>query len=117
MFPDPTSITVSGSGVSLPRVEIQGKKSIYQSADGLTTLTISHQPASGDRVRTSVRLDVKAIVPDPLTAVNDYETFSYYSVIDRPSAGFSVTTINSYIQAHCGFLTLANVTKLVGGES
>lgn len=117
MFPDPNSVTISGAPVSLPRIESQGRRSIYSNADGTVILTISHSNPSPDRVRTMVRLDKKAVVPDPITSVNDYENLGVYFVIDRPIAGFSDAIVDAHIQALKGLLTTATNTKLYGGES
>jgi len=116
MFSDPQVITVNAVAQSMPRVETNGKKSIYQKNDGSFTLTVSHS-ASKDRIRSMARIDQKAIVPDPLTAVNDYETLSFYAVIDRPMAGFSTTQVDQLI---AGFKTWLDTTasgRLFGQES
>lgn len=117
MFNDPQSLTVNGVAQSLPRVEMSGKKSIYEKNDGSFVLTISHTNASGNRLRSMVRVDQKSIVPDPLTSVNDYETMSAYLVIDRPQAGFTATQVDHLVQALKAHLTTAAVTQLYGTES
>lgn len=117
MFSDPQTITVNAVAQQMPRVETNGKKTTYQKSDGSFTLTISHQPASGDRIRSMARIDQKAIVPDPLTAVNDYETLSFYVVIDRPFAGFTQTQTDQLITGFKTWLDSTAVGKLFGQES
>jgi hypothetical protein len=117
MFSDPQSITVNAVAQSMPRIETNGKKSVYQKNDGTFTLTISHQPASGDRVRSMWRIDQKAIVPDPLTAVNDYETLSIYFVIDRPLVGFTTTQVEQLWAGIEGAIDNTVIDKLYGQES
>ena len=85
-FADPQVVTVNAVAKSMPRILTDGKSSTYQMADASFKLTISHQLSKG-RVRTTARIDQRAIVPDPLTSVNDYETLSFYFVIDRPEVG------------------------------
>lgn len=117
MFSDPQTVTVNAVAKVMPRVLSDGKKSIYRLADETYTLTISHQTVSGDRVRSMVRIDQRAIVPDPLTAVNDYETLSFYVVVDRPLAGFSSTQTDQLIAGLKTWLDSTAVGKIYGQES
>lgn len=117
MFADPQSVTVNAVAQSMPRIDTGNKRTIYQKADGTFTLTISHQVVSGDRVRSMARIDQKAIVPDPLTAVNDYETLSFYVVIDRPLAGFTSTQTDQLITGFKSWLDSTAIGKLYGQES
>jgi hypothetical protein len=117
MFTDPQSITVNAVAQSMPRIQIDGKKCVYQKSDGTFTLTISHQIIAGDRVRSVARVDQKAIVPDPLTSVNDYETLSFYVVIDRPLAGFTSTQTDQLITGFKTWLDSTAIGKLFGQES
>lgn len=116
MFTDPQSITVNAVAQSMPRVETNGRKSVYQKGDETFTLTLSHT-RSGDRLRSMARVDQKAIVPDPLTSVNDYETLSVYLVIDRPDAGFTSTQLDQLITGFKSWLDSTAVAKLYGQES
>jgi hypothetical protein len=63
------------------------------------------------------RIDQIAIVPDPLTSVNDYETLTYYGVLDRPEAGFTVAQCQQLVAGFDVWLTDAIVAQLVGKES
>lgn len=116
MFADPQSITVNSVAQSMPRIETSGTSSKYSKDDETFKLNISHTKTN-DRIRSMARVDQRAIVPDPLTAVNDYETLGVYLVIDRPIVGFTATQVDYVVQALKTWLSTANVTKLYGLES
>lgn len=117
MFTDPITLTVNSVAQTMPRIETNGQQSVYQKADQTFTLKISHQNASGNRVRSMVRVDQRAVVPDPLTAVNDYENLGVFLVIDRPQAGFTVTQVDQLVQGLKAWLTSTAVGQLFGRES
>lgn len=116
MFTDPQVITVNSVAKSMPRFMIDGTKSFYQTSDELFKLTISHIK-SGDRVRSMVRVDQRAIVADPLTSVNDYETLSFYCVLDRPIYGFTQVQIEQLVAGFKTWLDNTALGKLTGLES
>lgn len=115
MFTDPQSVTIDSVAKSLPRVTTGETKSVYSYADKSYVLTISHQNTKS-RARRMVRLDHRAIVADPLTAVNDYENLGVYIVIDEPEYGFSDGTVEDVVNGLIGFLTAANIAKVLGDE-
>jgi hypothetical protein len=116
MFTDPQSVTVNAVAQSMPRVSTSGQKTTYQKNDQLWTLTISHTP-NKDRVRSMVRIDQKAIVADPLTSANDYDTLSFYVVLDRPVFGFTMVQCEQLITGFKTWLDNTAVDKIFGGES
>jgi len=116
MFTDPQVVTVNAVAQSMPRVSSSGLKTIYQKSDGNWIFTISHQPGKG-RVRSMVRIDQRAVVADPLTAVNDYETLSFYVVLDRPDYGFTMTQCEQLVTGFKTWLDNTAVDKLFGQES
>lgn len=116
MFTDPQVVTVNAVAQSMPKITGTGKKSEYSKADGTFKLTVSHIE-SRDRIRSMVRIDQKAVVPDPLTAVNDYETLSFYFVIDRPLYGFSSAQVEQLTAGLKTWLDATAVGKLFGQES
>jgi hypothetical protein len=116
MFSDPQTVTVNAVAQIMPKVETAGRKTVYQKSDQSFTFTVSHTP-SRDRVRSMARLDQKAVVADPLTAVNDYETLSAYIVIDRPLAGFTSTQVEQLITGFKTWLDATAIGKLYGQES
>lgn len=116
MFPDPQVVTVNAVAKSMPRISSVGQKSTFAIADQTFTLTISHS-VSKDRIRSMVRIDQRAIVPDPLTSVNDWETLSFYFVVDRPQVGFSVLEVEHLVVGLQGWLNSTRIHQLYGQES
>jgi len=117
MFTDPQVIQVNSVAKSLPRVESKGLSATYKTADDAYKLTIAHTPQR-DRVRSMARIDFRAVVADPLTAVNDYETFSVYIVIDRPNYGFSLGTVQINVSSLTDWIQDSGVIgRLFGTES
>lgn len=117
MFADPQSITVNSVAKSMPRVETDGKSAIYQIADETFTMTISHTDLKNGRTRSMVRVDQKAVVTNPLDSTNDYDTLSFYSVIDRPKFGFTSAQVGYLVAALQAWLDGTAVGKLYGHES
>lgn len=116
MFADPQVVTVNAVAQSMPRTQSTGTASVYTKADGSFTLKISHT-SSGNRIRSMARIDQRAIVADPLTAVNDYETLAFYFVIDRPDYGFSQTQVDQLIAGLKTWLDTTASGKMFGRES
>lgn len=116
MFTDPQSVTVAGVAKSMPKISSKDMSSSYKNSDGTFSLTLSHQ-VSAQRVRSMVRIDQRAVVADPLTSVNDWETLSFYFVIDRPEVGFSSTQVNDLVAGLKTWLDATAVGKLFGKES
>ncbi|DAD52126.1 coat protein [ssRNA phage Zoerhiza.2_15] len=118
-FTDPLSITISAVTTPLPRIDIQGNKSVYQSSDGLLAVTADH--SYDKRTRRVLRLDTSKMTPDPFRpAENVKVSMSSYMVFDLPPAGY---TNAEALAAYVGFKTLYTatsdlmITKLLGGES
>jgi hypothetical protein len=117
LFTDPQSVTVNAVAQSMPRVETNGKKSVYSKSDETFKLTLSHTP-SKDRIRSMARLDQRAIVTNPLDSTqSDYDTLSFYVVIDRPLYGFTMTQTEQLITGFKAWLDTTAVDKLFGQES
>lgn len=116
MFSDPQTVTVNAVAKVMPRVETKGNSSFYRIADESFKLTLSHTPTK-DRTRSMARIDQRAVVADPLTAVNDYETLSFWCVIDRPNYGFTTAQIEQLIAGLKTWLDNTAIDKLVGLES
>lgn len=114
-FADPQSIEVDGTAISMPRVSSNEVSSTYKKADLASSLKISHSQSKG-RLRHMVRFDNRAVVADPLTAVNDYETLGVYLVIDEPEYGFSDADIDNIVDGFLAWFTTANIAKVLGNE-
>jgi hypothetical protein len=115
-LPDPQTLTLNGAQ-TLPKIVDDGLKSVYISADGKLTLTISHQVNA--RRRTVVRLDETRVASDPITAVQKSIVGSTYIVGDFPLWGFTtaekvaqLTSITSALAA----TTNALHTRILNGE-
>jgi len=120
LFSDPQSVTINAVAQSMPRIEVDGKKAIYQKADQTFTLTISHRSSKNkgrERISSVIRLDQRAIVADPLTSVSDYDTVSVWLVIDRPIYGFTVTQVQQLVAGFESYLDATAVSKVFGQES
>lgn len=119
-FADPQVVTINSVAKSMPRVEVGTRRAVYQIGDQTFTLIISHQsskPGGKERVRSTVRIEQRAIVTDPLTNVADYDTLVYYVVVDRPVYGFTMTQVEQLVAGLNAWLTTANVDKIFGQES
>jgi hypothetical protein len=126
MFADPITVTVAGSGKVMPRIESTGSRAVYQTADGLWTLTISHtkipksKGSKSLKIRSVARLVQKAIVADVLTAENDFEENVTQMIDERPEFGFSSTAVVDQFVGMFNWLTAstnAALIKFYGGES
>lgn len=116
MLTDPQVVTVNAVAQSMPRIKMDGTSAVYQKSDESFKLTVSHQ-RSADKIRSMARIDQRTIVADPITAVNDYETLSFYCVIERPIVGFSNTQVDQLITGFKTWLTSGIVTQMFGQES
>ena len=117
MFTDPQSVTVNSVAQSMPRVSQKERSAVYMKGDQSFTLTISHQSAAKGHIRSIARIDQRAVVTNPLDSTNDYDTLTVYTVIDRPSYGFTTAQIEQLVTGFQAWLSTGNVDKLVGQES
>lgn len=121
MFAEPITITVNGVALSFARQSTKDLSSTYATSDGLWTLFISHsviRKNNQDYVRTLTRLEQKKVVADPLTSVNDYQTFTSHLVEERPTFGFTSTELKNQISGFNTFTSLSGTQdKLLNKES
>lgn len=119
-FADPQSVTIVGGAVSLPRISSGENKGTFQSADGLTKLSVAHSYGS-QRTRRTIRLDLSKIAADPFEAtVNNRYSMSAYVVVDLPNVGYTtadVVTNSAGLLAYLTATTNARLTQLMGGEN
>lgn len=118
MFADPQSVTINAVATNLPRTRQPGADGVgeFVSADGNTKMTIK-QTQSAKRFRREVRLSIKKIAADPISAVNAEISTSVYLVIDEPKWGFSDVELDYYKDALLAWAIDANTNKLLGGEA
>lgn len=115
-FADPQSVTVNAVAQSLARISTGNDDgSSYRKDDGSYALIISHQ--ENRRNRRVVRLNHRKIAADPLTAANTEYTASFYLVMDVPPVGYTLTEMKDIALGLTGWLSSANVLKVLGGES
>jgi hypothetical protein len=117
---DPQTITVNAVAKAMPRILNEGSHSLYQMSDQTFSLDIRHLASRKDkksRVKSFAAFTQRAVVPDPLTAVNDFETVSISVLVDRPEAGFTATQIDQMVAGFKTWLDTTMVTKLYGRES
>lgn len=116
MFVDPQSVTVNAVAKTLPAISRGDGTSTYSLDDGAIKLTISHNYAK--RKRFTVRIDTNKVAADPLASANNMlYSASVYLVMDAPNVGYSNAEVRDYAIALTGFLTSANILKVLGGES
>lgn len=111
----------AGTEVTAPRVSSGDFKSVYETSDGLTSLSISTSESQSNRKRHLVRIDVEKL------STNVYEeskkqavSMSVYLVIDRPVNGYTNAEAKKLVEGLVGLLsasTYALVEKVLGGES
>jgi hypothetical protein len=118
-YADPQSVTINAVPISMPRTSQGDGTGKFQSADGLTSQTVSHQ--YGKRTRRVFRVDVKKSVSDPvIPSQNATANFAAYLVLDCPTFGYTVTEQKQVVDGMLAALTAstgAKITQLLGGEA
>ena len=120
MLSDPQTITVNAVAKVMPKILGDGSHSVYQLSDQTFALDIRHTRTKKDkksRVKSLVTFTQKAVVADPLTVVNDYETLVFSVQIDRPEAGFTSVQTQQLVTGFQSWLNSTMVDKLYGQES
>lgn len=87
---DPQTISFDDgvTDITCPKTLSTGRKSVYESQDGATSITLSHQITKA-RHRMLFRVDRLKNATDPFTAEVTEQRLSTYTVVDRPSFGFT----------------------------
>jgi hypothetical protein len=119
MFSDPQSVTINAIANTLPRVAVGDRLATYTKDDETLSLSVAHTSTKSGRTRRQVRLDITKIAADPFVANQSRKvSCSAYLVIDEPSdAVFTNTELLNNVKGLIGWLTDANVTKVIAGES
>lgn len=115
----PITITgLPGSPYTLYRVTTGDFLSVYQTADEVLKLTVSHKTTSKGRVIHEMRWDLRKIVTDPLVVdKSDWESTTFRTVIDRPGYGFTETDIKNGISAVQAWQDGTFIGKIYGKQS
>ncbi|DAD50103.1 TPA_asm: coat protein [ssRNA phage Gephyllon.1_6] len=112
---------VAGTEVTAPRVDTGNFQSVYETSDGLNTLTVSTSTSNSNRKRHLVRIDVSKLATNPYEETKKQSvSMSVYLVIDRPEAGFTVGEAKKLVEGLVGLLsasTYSLVEKVIGSES
>lgn len=113
---DPQELTIDGVANSLPRTGFSPNSGSFTKSDGNLKLEVSHQQNS--RYRHLIRLSDKRTVSNPLVpdqnlAVN----MSAHLVVDMPRNGYTVDEIAEIAAGLAAWCTVANLTKVIAGES
>lgn len=121
---DPQVVTVNSVAKSMPRLAsvTNGPLTVttYQKDDSTFTLEVKHLSLTKDkkkRVRSTATFVQRAIVPDPLTAQNDYETCSISFQFERPEAGFTSAQVTDMVTGLKTWFDSTMVGKMYGRES
>ncbi len=118
-FPDPQSVTISGSAISLPLISREGATTEYRSADGATKLAVQHTGTK--RFRRTARITTTKVSSDPLVVSQNVRlSASVYVVLDVPVDGYTAAEQTALLAALALWMTAstnANSVRLVGGES
>lgn len=120
MLSDPQTITVNAVAKVMPRILNEGSHSFYRLSDLTFSLDIRHRQVTRDkkrRVISTVAFAQRKIVADPLTSINDYETFTDSIQWDRPEVGFTATEIDQHQSGFKTWFDSTMVTKIFGQET
>lgn len=117
MFADPQTVTVNAVAQTLAAISREPHSSTYREDTGEYELVISSQEGA-KRNRRTVRLNRVIVTADPFVPAQNVEvSSSIYLVIDAPIAGFTNVQLKDDVLGLAGWLTSANVLKVLGGES
>lgn len=118
MFSDPQSITYATVAKSLPAIGRNDSQSEYKLNDSgvVYDLILSHQFKARNRV--VARLKRTAFASDPLVPANNVLASATATLtIDFPTVGYVLTDVQALGNALTGFLSSANILKLLNGET
>lgn len=120
MFSDPQVLTVNSVAKSMPAISRNGTASLYQTADGVYRLRISHDIKARNE-RHLLEVIRQEIAADPYSELQVDAQLKIQLVIDNPTRSLiSDTEIVYVMNALCVWLTAsssANVSKILGNES
>lgn len=118
MFTDPQSITYATVAKSLPTIGRSDLSSEYKLNDSgvVFDLILSHQFKSRNRVVARLRKD--AYASDPLVPTQNLLASATASfTCDFPNVGMTVVDVQNLGKALVGWLSDANILKLLNGET
>lgn len=116
---DPQTVTVNAVAKVMPRIITEASHSVFQLSDQTFSLDIRHRAVKRDKKSRTISLVTftqRAVVADPLTSVNDYETLTTSIQIDRPDAGFTSTSVSQQLAGLYAWSDSTMIGKLYGRE-
>lgn len=120
MFADPQTLTVNSVAKSLAAISRNGTASIYQTADGVYKLRISHD-IQAKKERHLIEVIRQEIAADPYSELQIDAQLKIQVVIDNPTRSLiSDTEITYVFNALATWFTASSsaaVGKILGNES
>jgi len=118
VFADPQSVTYSAAAKSLPAISRSESQSEYKLNDSgvVYDLVLGHQFKARNRAFARLRRDSYA--SDPLVPTqNILASMTATLTVDFPNVGLTTSDAQALANALVGWLTSANILKLVNGET
>lgn len=120
MFADPQSVTYATVAKSLVKIDNPPGSGVYGLNDSgvVYNLALSHQLKATGRNRVVSRLTRSAFAADVLVpAQNILASATSSFTLDFPSYGLTAADIQALGVAHVGWLSSANILRLIQGET
>lgn len=118
MLADPQSVTISGTAISLPRIDERANTHVYFNRDQNVTLYVTQTVDKKGVQRSSISLTDAEIVTDPITGIKSQPPFSVNINFALP-LGTTVSAVEALyvgLTAALGASTNALLKKILGGE-
>lgn len=115
---DPQSVTISGSAVSLPRIDQRPETFVYSNVTAGVDLYVTQKVAKDGRRRSTASLQKSVIYTDPVTGLKSRIPYSVTFGTSVP-VGITETEVVDVATAIIAALTASTnalLKKIVGGE-
>lgn len=117
MLAEPISLTISGTTHTLNRVEVSGRRTLYENADRSVSMRIDQIITKTKRSRWEITIEWRKLVTNPIDSTNDYDSVTYRQTVDRPEYGFVAADVFGLMSGVNTWQSSATVTALVSGQS
>lgn len=118
MLTDPQGVTVSGTAISLPKLNTLAKTNVYQNRDSGVTLYVTQDVNKKGEARASASLVKSELYTDPVSGLKSYNNTSI-TVSSLIPQGGSTATAEALYDALTGSLeatTKALLKRVLAGE-
>ena len=118
MLTDPQSVSISGTAISLPRIEERADTHVYSNRDAGVDLYVTQKVDKKATLRSSVSLVKSVIVTDPVTGLKSKVPYSV-TISDTLPLGVTsadVEALYDSLTTALGANTKALLKKFFGGE-